>query len=199
MMWRMKNIIFLFFLSSCSLFKTHYLAGDLRQAVKKVCLNTAGKGRLFIKERKYIFSYESALDEKHANWILALSFPMHKTETFKIDWSEEGRVRFESSIEEKILKENSEINPQSLEVFTHGVGKLLNEVIELKTQRQTQRTDFKWKVSRKNIVAVSRKMRMTAKFSNLVSNSHFGLISVSYHDLNDQTYKMDLVVKNCFK
>jgi hypothetical protein len=193
------KILALLLLTSCSIFKTHTVDRDLHKSTKKICLSSEGKGRLYVQKRKYIFSYESGLEEEQANWQLALNFPLRNTETFKLDWSKNGKVSFESSIEQKLLRENKTINPKSLEKFTTGLGHLLEEIINIRNIKKSGPKRFKWKTSRKSLKASSKNQRFNAVFTNLVSDSHFGLMSVSYQNSKTQFYKMDLVVRKCLE
>ena len=193
------KIIALLLLTSCSILETHTVDRNLHKSTQKICLSSEGKGRLFVQKRKYIFSYESGLDEEHANWQLALNFPLRKTETFKLDWSTNNSVVFESSIEQKLLRENKTINPKSLENFTTGLGHLLEEIINIRNLKKSGPKRFQWKSNQKSLQATSPNKKFNAVFTNLVSDSHFGLISVSYQNSKKQFYKMDLVVRKCLE
>lgn len=192
-------LAFVFLFSSCSLFKTHLVDRELHKSTKKICLSSEGKGRLFVQNKKYIFSYESALDEEHANWQLVLNFPLRKPETFTLDWSEEGKVKFTSSIEERLLKENRNVNPKALDRFTNGIGGLLQEVIELRSLKRAKAKKFKWSSNKKSLTARGMGKDFNATFTNLVSNSHFGLMRVNYQNSKKQAFKLDLVVRNCLE
>ncbi len=193
------KILILFLLTSCSLFKTHTVNRELHKSTQNIFLSSEGKGRLFVQNSKYVFSYESALDEEHAHWQLVLNFPLRKPETFKLDWSEEGKVKFKSSIEERLLKENRNINPRSLERFTKGLGELLQEVIEVRSLKRNGKKKFIWKRTPKALKAKDKSGRFNAMFTNLVSDSHFGLMRVNYQNSKKQAYKMDLVVRKCLE
>lgn len=187
----------IFSLTGCAILETHTVDRELHKSTQKICLTSEGKGRLFVQKKKYIFSYESGLEEEAAIWQLALNFPLRKTEIFKLDWSKEGIVEFKSSIEEKLLKENKTINPKSLEKFTNGLGSLLEEIINVRNLRKNTNKRFVWSSSSKHLKARTKDKKFNATFTNLVSNSHFGLMSVSYQNSKRQFYKMDLVVRNC--
>jgi hypothetical protein len=196
----MKYILILnfLFLSSCGLLKTKSLNRNITKASQSVCLSSEGKGRLEILKRKYVFSYESALDVEAANWELALSFPLRDQESFKLDWSEENKILFTSSIEDKILKENKNINPNSLHEFTQNLGRLLHEVI-LRSDEANKglKSKFMWQVTNKELKAMNRDKTFKASFLNLVAGGHFGLMRIQYKDDDQQSYKLDLVVRNC--
>ncbi len=195
----MKLLCILILLSGCSLFKKGVVERDLSKSTQKICLSSHGKGRLMVKKNKYIFSYESALDTEHALWQLALNFPLRKTESFKLDWSQEGKVNFESTIEERILKENKNIDPKSLESFTSAVGYLLEEIIKIRTKSRETKRLFRWKVTKKAILVQSRDKKINAEFKNLVANQYFGLMTIKYENASAQTYKLDLIVRKCLE
>lgn len=195
----MKFLLPLILLYSCSLFKTHTVDRDLSQSTKRICLSSEGKGRLVVQNRKYIFSYDSILEKKLAHWELALNFPLRKTETFKLDWSKSGKVDFTSTIEEKLLKENKNLDPRSIEEFTSGLGNLLEEIIKLRTAKKLKSKKFSWSSSKKSLIAKSRNKSFNAVFTNLGPNGHFGLMRLSYQNSGDQAYKMDLVVRKCLE
>lgn len=192
----MRYLCFLLF-CSCSIFKTYDVSRDLSASASKVCLTSAGKGRLAVGDKKYIFSYESALDKEAANWKLALDFPLQKTELFELDWSENEKVQFTSSIDDKILKENSKINPQALETFTSSIGKLIQQIISVEDKGMKNLNYFSWESTQKTLVATN-KDNFKAKFTNMTGNQYFGLMQISYVNSNNQNFRMDLVVKECF-
>lgn len=191
----MKLILVLLLLSSCA---HERVSKSLRKSAKNICLSTEGKGRLLVKGRKYVFGYESGLDEEHANWQLALNFPMRDQEIFKLDWSENGKVKFESSINEKLLKENKNVNPRSLEVFTSKMGKLLNEIIQLRTGK-TKKRNFLWSRTSKELKVTDKSKKFNAVFTNLTSDGYFGLMTMGHEDTDSNLYKIDLVVRNCLE
>ncbi|MBT4790145.1 MAG: hypothetical protein HON90_01115 [Halobacteriovoraceae bacterium] len=197
----MKLLVLLGILTSCSLFKTYTVDRDLSKSTEKICLTSYGKGRLTVKNQKYIFSYESALDPELATWVLAMDFPLRKTETFTIDWSAKNKIRFDSTIADKILRENSGVNPVSVERFTTGLGKLLQEIIFLRSSKslitESKNKLFKWKTSNKKLQVHHNNWPFNAVFKNLEANSHFGLMSVEYRDTDKQLYKLDLIVRKC--
>ena len=197
----MKWLLPFFFFSSCSLFKTFDVSENMRLSAKKICLSGEGKGRLGVNNKKYIFQYESGLDLEYANWKLALNFPLQKSELFELDWSENGKVKFSSSIDQRILRENDAIDPHSFDFFTRSIGQLIQEIISLKeatTRGGTRESKFQWKQSKKILSVTNSKENFTANFSNMVGDEYFGLIKMSYIDSKKQNFRMDLIVKTCF-
>ena len=185
-------------LSGCSLFKTYDVSRNLSDSSKKICLSSEGKGRLVVGNRKYIFGYDSGLDEKHANWKLALNFPLQKSEIFELDWSEDGKVIFKSSIDDRLLRENRNINPASLEFFTKSIGQLIQDSLSLKKVGESKAPKFVWKKTKKNLTATDQSKKFKAIFKNMVGDKYFGLMQISYKDGKKNQYRMDLVLKECF-
>ena len=194
----MTKLLILFFLTSCATFQKSIVERDLRKSSKKICLSAVGKGRLNIKGKKNIFGYESALDGDGHAWELALNFPLHKTEHFNLDWST-GKVKFKTSLEEKILKENADVDPKSIERFTSAIGRLLEEAINYQLDQVKEETHFNWTVTGKSIEAKSCDDNINAVFTNLIDNQYFGLMSISYTESEVIEYKMDLIVRNCLQ
>ena len=56
---------------------------------------------------------------------------------------------------------------------------------------------FSWESTQKTLVATN-KDNFKAKFTNMTGNQYFGLMQISYVNSNNQNFRMDLVVKECF-
>jgi len=197
----MKNILnfwVLILLSSCSLFKTATLSRDIHKVADNVCMHSEGKGRLTVKNQKYIFTYESFLEEDRARWVLTLDFPLRSEETFELDWSKNGKMHFKSTIDTKILRENKEVDPKEIDLFVSSIGHFLKDIIKLRTQSKEKLAN-KWKLDKKSLIGQSRSKRSEMLFTNLNSEKYFGLMSVSYKGNDEQSYKMDFIVRKCFK
>lgn len=186
----------LLILSSCSLFKNQSLSRDITKNTKKICLSGSGKGRLTIQNSTYVFGYESSLEEELAKWTLALDFPLRNQEIFHLDWSQSKKVKFSSTIEEKILKENKHVHPKHLDEYIQNLGNFLKEVIDMRTNR-ISKSNYSWKMDRKSITAQNRNNVFSAEFKQLTSEDFFGLMTIRYHFDENQSYKMDFVVRNC--
>lgn len=167
-------------------------------ATQNICLSSMGKGRLQVGNKKYVFSYESGLDKEHAQWILALNFPLRPTETFKLDWSEGKQVKLDTSIDEKILKENKNVNPQTLDKFTHGLADLIQEVIELRAG-ESNVAKFRWKKIKNDLKTINKDKYLKGKFSRLGAEGYFTLMEISFLEPDKSYYKLDLVVRKCFE
>ena len=161
-------------------------------------MNSEGKGRLTVKNKKYIFTYESFLDEDQAKWVLTLDFPLRSEETFELDWSKNGKMHFKSSIDTKILRENKEVDPKELDRFVSSIGHFLKDIIKLRSYSKKKLRN-KWKLDKKSLNSISRSKRSKMLFTNINNENYFGLMTVSYEGKGDQSYKMDFIVRKCFK
>lgn len=202
----MKFLVILLFLSSCSnlgtIFKTYTVSRDIGESTKLICLSGEGKGRLSLKNRKYVFGFESGVDKEEERWILGLDFPLHKMETFELDWSDGKKVKFKTSIEEKLLKENNNLNPKSLSRFTQGLGRLIEEILRVRNIQSDiakQKTNFLWESTDKYLQVSSKDKNFTAKFSDIILNKYFQDVEITYEDSKGNFYKMELKVRNCFE
>ena len=191
-------LLIIFFLSSCSLFQTKQLSKDISVAAENICFNSEGKGRLTVKNKKYIFSYESFLEEEQAKWKLVLDFPLRPEESFELDWSQNNKMKFKSTIDTKILRENKNINPKELDYFVSSIGHFFKDIILLRNGNKADLKN-KWHLKKNSLFASSKSKRAKMKFSNLTSENYFGLMNVSYIGKEKQTYKLDFIVRKCFK
>ena len=76
-----SRILILLLLSSCSLFKgsEKIRESDLQKNLQTIKIEGEGKGRLHIRERQYLFSFESVLKD-NKDWIMAVAIPLHGEE-----------------------------------------------------------------------------------------------------------------------
>ncbi len=192
-------LIMTFFLTSCSLFKITKVSKDLSVSSQKICLSSSGKGRLKVKGSKYIFSYESGLQDHQNSWKLALDFPLRKTEVFEVDWSDVKNVKYTSTIEDKILRENRGVNPKSIEAFVTNVGSLLKEILIQKSGKSEEQSQFEWQASGNTLNVTLKNTKFNATFTNIVSGRYFGLMSLNYVDSTNEGYSLDLIVRNCIE
>lgn len=182
------------FLTSCS---TAVLTSkNPRLAAKNICMNSEGRGRLTINKSKYLFSYFSSLDSEHSKWTLGLSFPFQDEETFELDWSENGKMKFQTSLDNKILRENSQINPLELEQFITSLGSSLKDIIKLKAN--SKKLSHFWRVDKNNLVGQSFDKQGVMTFTNL-NNKNFGLIQFEYKKESDQAFKIEFILQECFE
>lgn len=196
----MRLLVLIVLIQSCALFKGKDLSNQLDESLKNVCLSSQGKGRLQVGNSKYVFSYEAALDEEHANWLLALNFPLRPQETFQLDWSQEGDIKLKTSLEDKIIKENRGVDPRSVEKFVQGLGALIQEIIHTRTNDEALKTrQFNWKKVRNELWTLNKNHNIKAKFKKLGSEGFFTLMELSYLEPEKSFYKLDLVVRQCFE
>lgn len=165
-------------------------------AAQNICMNSEGRGRLSINKRKYLFSYFSSLDSEHSKWLLGLSFPFQDEETFELDWSENETMKFKTSLDTKILRENSQVNPMELENFIGSLGHALKDIIKLKANEK--KLSHFWRVEKNSLIGVARNKKGKMTFTNL--NSHnFGLIQFEYQKDSDQAFKIEFILQECFE
>ncbi len=196
----LTNLFIFFFLSSCSFFKIAKLSDNLAQNAKRICLSAEGKGRITVKSQKYVFGFESALYEGDNAWKLFLNFPLRKTESFEIDWSENNKVKFKSSLEDKLLKEGKGVNPKSIKYFTTYIGTLLKDIVYTRTHSEhSKKSPLIWSKKGSDLIAHSPKSSFNAQFTNLMADSYFGLIKIEYKDIKKELYRMELIVRKCFE
>jgi hypothetical protein len=194
----MKYIIaFVFLFSGCASFTPNNLTSDIYKEANKVCLDGEGHGRLGVKSSSYVFRYYSELDIKYGKWSLGLDFPLQEEELFEIDWSENNKMKFTTSIDDKILKENSEINPKELNRFTKYIGYFLKDLVRLKTNSK-KKLKFKWKTTKKKLIGSSKSRKAMISFENLDASGYFGLMTIEYRGKLKQNYKIEFVVSKCF-
>lgn len=76
-----SRILILLLLTSCSLFKgsEKIRESDLQKNLQMIKTEGEGKGRLHIRERQFLFSFESVLKENR-DWIMAVTIPLHGEE-----------------------------------------------------------------------------------------------------------------------
>lgn len=196
----MRFIGLILLLQSCAFFSQKELSPELGVSLDSVCLSSRGKGRLQVGESKYVFSYEAALDQERANWILALNFPLRPQETLTLDWSENGQTKLKTSLDDKILKENQGVNPESVEIFVQGLGRLIQEIIETRTNdKPLKNKKYKWKKIRNELWTINEDKNLKAKFKKLGAEGFFTLMELSYLEPEKSYYKLDLVVRRCFE
>ena len=196
----LTNLFLLSFLTSCSLFKVAKLSDNLAENANRICLSAEGKGRITVKNQKYVFGFESALYEDDNAWKLFLNFPLRKTESFEIDWSENNKVKFKSSLEDKLLKESKGVNPKSIKFFTHYIGILLKDIVYTRTHSEhLKKSPLIWSKKGSDLIAATEKKSFNAQFTNLMADSYFGLIKIEYKDIKKDLYRMELIVRKCFE
>lgn len=196
-------IILFSFLTSCSLFHKNTLSTRLSEDIQNVCLNAEGKGRLVIDGQKYIFSFESAMNQVENKWQMGFSFPIYGEEFLEIDWDENNKMKYVFSFEDKILKEQRGVSPEKLELFIKTWADLLQEIIHLQSKIATQ-TNYKWITSDKELSAQTKlkedQSLVTITFKNLVDNNYFGRYDiVMQHNNEMHPFSVEFIVRKCLE
>lgn len=161
-------------------------------------MNSEGKGRLSVNSKTYIFTYFSALDSEESKWVLGLNFPFQDEETFELDWSRNSKMNFKTSIDTKILKENTNIDPAQLDLFISSLGESLKDIIKLKSRSKSNLT-YKWMVDKNSLFGESRSKKTSVKFTNVNNEGFFGLIDFSYNKKENQSFRIEFILKECFE
>ena len=191
-----RTTLFIFFvLTSCAI--PQLTTKNPRIVAKNICMNSEGRGRLTINNKKYVFSYFSALDSKYSKWTLGLSFPFQDEETFELDWSENQKMKFKTSLDTKILRENSQINPEVLEAFISSLGSSLKDIIKLK--ETDKKLTHEWWVEKNSLYGTNSKKKSKMSFTNLDTEDKFGLIKFEYLNNTKQNFKIEFILKECFE
>lgn len=101
-------------------------------SLKKLCLNSEGKGRLVFLSERYSFNYESLLEEKLYSWTLAIEVPMLGQELFKLNYknSFEGKVFAQGNFYDRLIlsaknEKQSRYHLEVLNSYLLGMGKFL--------------------------------------------------------------------------
>lgn len=208
----MKNKFILFstlslLLVSCA---TLNVAKNVDVATKSVCLNADGQGRLNVDGHKYVFSFETLLDQREQKWVLAMDFPFHGQEV--VELSLLGRNdSFMEKIYTRAVSERANIDAAALDKFLHLWGKFLVELIDLqknkKSIKKKSKLLFNWRVS-DNKLSADRKLNkdqiVTSSFyqlSKLETKKVFTRMDFALHDLkkSEDVYKIELIVRKCLE
>lgn len=193
---KLVSLLSLFFITiGCS--TTQLKSTNPKAVAKNICMNSEGRGRLSINSKKYLFTYFSALESEVSKWTLGLSFPFQAEEIFELDWSEDSQMKFKTSIDTKILKENSNINPAQLDEFMKSLGESLKDIIKLKSNKKSKLA-YQWRVEKNSLYGESRKDKTSVMFTNINSEGFFGLIDFSYSG-DQQNFKIEFILQDCFE
>lgn len=165
---------------------------------KNICMNSEGRGRLSINGKKYVFTYFSALSNEDSKWTLGLSFPFQDEELFELDWSENKKMKFKTSIDDKILRENSNIDPNELDQFIKSLGLSLQDIIKLKS-KDNSRLTYSWKVQKNSLEGENKTKQTQVNFTNINTNGYFGLIEFDYQKQAEQNFKIEFILNECFE
>lgn len=146
----LKIMALLFFVSSCSLFKTapSLKSQDTEKLLDAVRMTGEGRGRLTLGQSQYVFSVDSVLKEDNFDWILAVAIPLHGEEVMilpdlrKSQLIDEETESFEERIENEFqrLKLNEKLTSQQFlkelrTLIRFGLAKKLGLVRDCKAQQ----------------------------------------------------------------
>ncbi len=188
-------------LTSCLIFlvgcATYTLSSNINKESQKICMNSEGNGRLVVNGRKYVFGYDSLMDREQHKWSLELDFPLHPTEIFEIDWSENKEFKFNSSIDQKILRENKNIDPMELDKFTEVIVHYLQDLVQLQNQNENK-LNFNWTIKKNTLYATNKNQSAQLSFNALDAEGYFKKMVIGYQSKKNQSYKMEFVVRKCF-
>jgi hypothetical protein len=115
-------------------------------------LSAEGRGRLILDNKKYTFSYQSALKQEEQKWFMSFVFPIYGEEYVELDWGTKNDVQYQFSFEEKLLKEQKGLPPEELELFFETWAKFLHEIIQLKNNRM-QKMNFSLLILKGDVTA----------------------------------------------
>lgn len=192
----MRYFLLLIILSSCSLFKNLSLNANVSSAIKRVCLNADGNGRLSVNGHKYLFSYETLYDQQELKWAMSLNFPLNgqKIIELKLDSNESEMTQ---KIEEMILKDKKGVDPIKLEKFMKLWAIFVKELIFLKEEKlNLKESNFKWKLNKKRLVASKH---LSIAYFNNYNGEHFGKMDfvLGAKSKLDKILKIELIVRKC--
>lgn len=104
--------------------------------MNKFCFSGEGKGRIRLKNNKYLFRYESIFDTSKSNWQMSFNIPVHGEELIELDWADELRVNgkfYGRLLAQTRQMKNGNYQRMVLKKFLHflvGVGQLSESKIE---------------------------------------------------------------------
>ena len=196
-------LLFILFFSSCSFIQTSQLSHNILKDVQKVCLSAEGRGRLILQDKKYTFSYESALRQEEKKWFMSFVFPIYGEEYVELEWTRDKKVQYQFSFEQKLLKEQKGLSPEELEIFFETWTKFLHEIIQLKNNR-LEKMNFLWISSDKTLIArqllKDYQANVQIEFKNLVSDSYFGRYDIIMQHSNSlEKFRIEVIVRKCLE
>lgn len=192
----MRYLTILFFISSCAIFRQQNVSKNVYKASQNVCLNADGSGRLEIYGHKYVFGAETLYDAEDARWAMGLNFPLYGQELIELQINDPNSEMIQN-LEEKILREKAGVNPKNLKNIMLEWASFLKELIKIKSNDlKLSKTKFDWKVSKNNLYAKSKTLKV--KFSNY-NGSYFGKMVLAFDAMSNSSKrsKIELIVRKC--
>lgn len=180
--------------NSCSVFQTSKLK-NLDSAAQAVCLNSEGKGKIQIASDIAYFGFYSVLELEEANWLLGMNFPLQEEETFELDWSRNGKISFKTSIEQKILRQNKDVNPIELEEFIQFAGNSLKDIVTLKSKNKNKLALI-WGIDQGQMVGTSSRKKAKIIFEEF-QGQFYKKMKIELISKKDQVYKLEFNTRIC--
>lgn len=193
--------ILLFFLVSC---QTTTLLKDVDELEHAICLSSEGKGRIQVSGQKQVFSFKTFYDEDNLELDIDFSFPIYGTESVSIEYVG-GRTRFkiDSSFERRILREQSDVNPELIDEFLTLWAEFFEDLLVSKKLVETDKgVMFKWDKTSKTLFANSliSKHEAFVEFHYLSKENFFERMDMKVVENNSSSQvALELIVRKCLE
>lgn len=148
MLSRIFSLLFIFVLTSCSLFKSQNIQNEKNETlITYIKGEGEGKGRLGISQHQYLFGFDAILKE-NSDWLLAANIPLHGEEILLLpDLKHEDANQASESLERRIelgisdyLKSQKK-NPEMARMFMLELRRLMRLVFAQKLKLDLKCTD----------------------------------------------------------
>jgi len=198
----MTRLFLLFFLfAGC---QSTPLLKSVKDLKNSICLNSRGKGRIFISGHKQVFSYQSYYDEENLQLDLDLTFPIYGTESVSVNYiGEDARFEIDSSFEKRLLREQKDVNPELVDKFLNLWGEFFEDIIHNKKLiKKDLGIKLNWDKSSKSLTSSTSFDGYGAKFNFLYlsSDGYFERMDIETIGLDEEeTVKLELIVRKCLE
>ena len=169
-------LIIPFLLISCATFNKEKLSGDLAKDLSSFCVVGSGKGRVVYTPYKYVFSFDSAYDQDHANWLLSFNIPFRPDEFIEFDWSEAGQSKLRSSFEESLLTQKN-IDPKAVEIFLNALEMFMSDISQARTKGEKS-FYYDWRYKDSSQLLFAYKDYVQGSLENYTQSQGFGLVRI---------------------
>ena len=169
--------------SSCQHKKYQKKIFSIPQAVKKICIESDGRGRVKFRKKSYSFYFESILKKRQQKWIFSLRFPLQKPINLTIDLKEKRKVLDNHIIAS--LKKTS-LHEKEVKEVVFFIKKFLWEKLYDKKY-------FHWFIKDNVLEAISKKEGKIV-FKKIKKEGFFSQMSFI---LWSQQIRLDLSLKKC--
>lgn len=184
------------------------LSKNISKEIENVCFSAEGKGRLEIAGHKYVFDFESELEEENKKWLIALEFPLYGQEIIEIDWSNPKKAKLLGDLENKLLREKNGIDPKQLNRFMSHWAMFIHEVVLMKkNSKLINDAKYAWSIDSDKLVAkwskntkINDEQKFTGSFFN-PKNEFFSRMTILLESKSTQqnNFKLEMFVRNCFE